>query len=703
MSLDRHPQVSDWLGLQDGHLVIHTGKVDLGQRISTALAEIAHEELTVPHDRIVIAPVRTGRSPDEGMTSGSNSVEQSGTAIRFASATLRARAMQRAAERMGGQPGEWRLDAGAVHGPGSNRPIPLLDLLEEADLECPVDLQAEWMPPRRSPAAPPMRGLAAMVCGRYEFLHDMELPGMLHARMIRPPHARARLADAPETIIAELEAQGIHVIRDGSFLAVAGPLEWPVVRAVERLGTACRWASGGGLPDGCIFAELRQDNAIRLPVRNGEPGRGPVPPLPPGPDHAARYQRPFTLHGALAPSAGMARWNGERLAVTTHSQGIYVLRESIAESLGLAMDQVELTYAPGSGCYGHNGADDAAFEAVLVAMALPDRPVLLKWSREDEHCWEPFGPPQAVELAAWTDGKGRILRFSAEAISGTYRGRPRAGPGRAGPANLLANRFRRDSIPPGPPKPNMSRQGGMHRNLHPAYAIPETRFVKNLVVDLPHRTSALRCLGAAANVFAIESFMDEIAHAEGLDPLALRRAHLDDPRAVALLDSLDDAVQELPLPGSMAGRGFAYSQYKNAMARVAVCVDLSVSEDATVRLDRAVLVADAGRVIDLHGLKSQIEGGFLQGASWALHEEVTWDRDGIQTRDWLSYPVLRFDNIPLMDVIVLDDPDTRSVGAGEAASGPAVAAIANALFDATGIRLRRLPFTADAIRQAAAR
>ena len=398
----------------------------------------------------------------------------------------------------------------------------------------------------------------------------------------------------------------------------------------------------------------------------------------------------------------MARWNGERLEVTTHTQGIYALRESIAESLGLAPDQVELTYAPGSGCYGHNGADDAAFEAALVAMALPDRPILLKWSREDEHCWEPFGPPQAVELAAWTDGKGRILRFSAEAISGTYRGRPRAEPKRAGPANLLANRFRRDSILSDPPKPNMGRQGGMHRNPHPAYAIPETRLVKNLVVDLPHRTSALRCLGASVNVFAIESFMEEIAHAEGLDSFALRRAHLEDPRAVALLDNLEDAVRELLSPGTMAGRGFAYAQYKNAMARVAVCVDLTVSDGAALRLDRALLVADAGRVIDLHGLKSQIEGGLPQGASWALHEEVAWDRDGILTRDWQSYPVLRFGNVPVMEVIVLDHPDARSVGAGEAASGPAVAAIANALFDATGLRLRRLPFTSDTIGRAAA-
>ena len=319
---------------------------------------------------------------------------------------------------------------------------------------------------------------------------------------------------------------------------------------------------------------------------------------------------------------------------------------------------------------GHNGADDAAFEAALVAIALPGRPVLLKWSREEEHCWEPFGPPQAVELAAWTDGAGRIVRLSAEAISGTYRGRPRPGPGRAGPARLLANRFRRNPEGPYTPAPNKGRQGGMHRNLDPAYAIPETRLVKNLVTDLPHRTSALRCLGAAANVFALESLMDEIARAKGRDPLAFRRAHLRDPRGEALLDGLRDAMQAIPAPAPGGGCGIAYAQYKNAMARVAACVHISVADDARIRLDRAVLVVDAGRVVDRDGLEAQIEGGFLHGASWALYEEVSWDRDGIASRDWLSYPVLGFDDVPEMEVIVLDHRDCPGTGRGRGGVRP---------------------------------
>ena len=699
MSPDRHPLVSDWLGLGADQLTVRSGKVELGQRISTAIAEIAHEELTLPRDRIGIAPVRTGASPDEGVTSGSNSVEQSGLAVRLAAATLRHQAMRVAAERMGGRPEDWTLENGALRGPGTNRPLSLLNLLREADLDIPVDPEAELMKPRARPAAPEMRGLAEMVTGRYTFLHDMEWPGMLHARVVRPPRAGAQLANVPAEFGKDPARNGIRSIRDGSFLAVAGPREWPVVEAARRLAAGCSWSAGDHLPEESVYASLTRDQAARLLLRNGLPGEGPIPPPPPRPDRAARYECPYAMHGALAPSAAMARWDGARLAVTTHSQGIHLLRETIAERLGLAPGQVELAYAPGSGCYGHNGADDAAFEASLIAMALPDHPILLQWSREDEHCREPFGPPQAIEFAAWTTDAGRITQLSAEAISGTHSGRPRPGP--AGTGYFLAERLRSDPVTPSPPVPNLSREGGMHRNLNPAYVIPDKRLVKNLVAALPHRTSALRCLGAAANIFALESFMDEIAHAEERDPLAFRRAHLDDSRGLAVLDRLEEAVRAIPPPGRTGGRGMAYAQYKNEKAWVAVCVQLSVSEEARIRLDRAIVVADAGRVIDIRGLEAQLEGGFLQGASRALHEEVTWDREGILSRDWDSYPVLRFDNVPRMEVIVLDRPGSPALGAGEATPGPAIAAIANALFDATGLRLRRLPFRPEMIRRAA--
>ncbi len=703
MSLAEHPLIADWIGVQGGRLLVHTGKVDIGQRISTALIQIAHEELSVPFDQIDIAPVRTGHAPDVGITSGSNSIEHSGHALRRASATLRVRLITLAVARHGGAPADWRVDEGSLHLPGTNHRLAVIDLIGDLDPSTPVDPDAAPLAARHgSFAKPAMRGIAEMVTGRFTFVHDLDQPGMLHARVIRPPHARARLVGIDQSVVERLGNTGLHLHRDGSFLALAGPQEWPVVNGALTLAAACNWDHGGGLPETDVLAALVAEGATRLPVIDGTPQHAPVPEPLAAPDLAARYERSYQMHGALAPSAALARWGGQTLIIRSHSQGIYPLRASIADSLELNEAQVEITHVPGSGCYGHNGADDAAYEAALIAIAIPETPILLKWTREDEHGWEPYAPAMAVELAATLDG-ARITAFSAEAFSDTHRGRPRAGPDRAGPAKLLANRFRAAAILPNPAQPNMGRHAGMHRNLDPIYAVADKRLVKNLITGLPHRTSAMRTLGAAANVFAIESFLDELARAQGADPFALRRAHLKDARAIAVLDDLKQRAEGLPTLTGTQGRGIAYAQYKNQMTRVGVCVDIDSNDRAEVRLLRAVIVADAGRVVDVEGLTAQLEGGFVQGASWALCEQVTWDRGGITSRDWDSYPVIRFDAIPEIETVIINRPLEKSLGAGEASSGPTVAAIANAIFDATGIRMRRMPFTAEAIlRQAAA-
>ena len=697
MSLAAYPRIADWLGAKDSKLIVHTGKVDIGQRISTALAQIVHEELDIPLDRIDIAPVRTGAAPDEGITSGSNSVEQSGHAIRCAAASLRMLAISHVVDRFGGEPSDWILEDGCLSGPGANRPISLTDLIGELDLSVAVDADMPVSGARDAPARPAMRGLTDMVRGRFAFVHDLEAPGMLHARAVRPPNAKARLAGIETTGRDNLAQEGLHLVQDGSFLAIAGADEWAVTKAALRFATSCQWTTEAQLDEGDVFARLTTDGAQSYPLIDSTPHAMDVPPKPTDPTYSERFERPFTMHGSLAPSAAMAIYSDGLLTIHTHSQGIYPLRESIADSLGLPLDQVELVFAPGSGCYGHNGADDAAFEAALIALALPDTPILLKWTRAEEHGWEPYGPAMAVELAASLDDAGEIVSFSADAISGTHRGRPRPGPNRAGPAKLLANHLREEPVGPPPATPNMNRHGGMHRNLDPIYAFPEKRLVKNLIDDLPHRTSALRCLGGAANIFAIESFMDEIARRADRDPLDFRKAHLDDSRAVAVLERLQAIAGAKPANEGTTGRGVAYAQYKNAMTRVGVCVDLKVNDRAEIRLIQATIVADAGRVIDLDGLEAQLEGGFVQGASWALCEQVTWDRDGITSLDWDSYPVIRFDQLPNITVDILDRSNERSVGAGEAAPGPTLAAIANALFDATGIRMRRIPFTPEAI------
>jgi CO/xanthine dehydrogenase Mo-binding subunit len=701
MSLDAYPLIADWVTVQDGKVLIHTGKVDIGQRISTALVQILHEELTVPWDGIDIAPVRTGHAPDEGITSGSNSIEQSGHALRCAAITLREAVIARVATERGTEASDWQLSEGVLELTGTNQKIDLIDLIPDLASDTPV--RPDCVPRSRIEGelpCPAMRGLEDIVRGTFAYVHDLERPGMLHARVIRPPHARAVLREIKSKALKNLRDAGFHVIRDGSFLAIAGAREWSVIKAATKLTAACDWNARGGLPETDVFAQLSADHAQRFLVVDAKPTDAPIPKANPSPDYAARFERTYQMHGSLAPSAALAEWTGQTLTLHSHSQGIYPLRESIADTLGLALTQVDITFVPGSGCYGHSGADDAAFEAALIAQALPNTPILLKWTRTEEHAWEPYAPAMAVDLSATvTDGK--ISGYSADVFSDTHRGRPRPGPNRAGPARLLSNHFREDPIGPIPAQPNTGRHAGMHRNLDPVYDFADTRLVKNLVSGLPHRTSAMRCLGATTNIFAIESFMDEMAREQGVPPVAFRASYLDDPRALEILAALQRHIDARPDMPDGSGRGTAYAQYKNQMTRVGVCVELSVNDLAEVRLQDAFIVADAGRVVDADGLIAQLEGGFLQAASWALYEQVLWDRDGIQSLDWNTYPVIRFDNVPNIEVSLLDQPDAPSVGAGEASPGPTVAAIANAIYDAIGLRMRRMPFTSEAIMQAA--
>ena len=703
MSLGASPFVRQWLQSDGKTVTLHTGKVDIGQRISTALAQVVAEELTLAPEEIRVAPVTTAGSPDEGITSGSNSVEHSGHALRLAAATLRHWLHARVTDAEGCGP--WMLENGAFRREGANISHSIAGLMASEDWSnLAVDTGATPMAPADALPAPRMRGLEDMVRGSFTFVHDIDVPDIVHARVVRPPHARATLSSIDTEVLSRVTDEGLQVMQSGDFIAVAGKGEWAVVRAATRLGVVCQWDQNGGLSEEDVFGALTRDNAIRrLPVVDGLPlDNEPVPAQPGNPAYSERFERPYFLHGALAPSAAFAVFRNDVLEITCHSQGIYPLRDSIADSLGLAPENVVITHMPGSGCYGHNGADDAAFEAALVALELAGTPVLLKWSREDEHAWEPFAPAMATELAATPGPDGQVASFSAEVFSDTHRGRPRAGPDRAGPARLLANQWRDCDVPAPKATPNMNRHGGMHRNLDPVYTFPEKRLVKNLVGGLPHRTSAFRCLGATTNIFALESMMDTLAKQASEDPVRYRLNQMQDARGRAVLERLSEQIALRATPPDTGGRGIAYAQYKNAMTRVGICVDIDMADTGEVLLKDVLIVADAGRVLDHNGLIAQLEGGFIQGASIALSEEVTWDRDGILSRDWESYPVLRFDRVPQITVDLVEAQHEPSAGAGEATPGPAIAAIANALYDATGMRMTRLPLTADAILRHAA-
>ncbi len=473
------------------------------------------------------------------------------------------------------------------------------------------------------------------------------------------------------------------------------------------LFNAARWTTGPKLDSRDIYEQLTTNARMSMPVVDGMPVLDtPVPPpLDPPADArtslSARYERAYIMHGSIGPSAGLAVARDGTLEIWTHSQGIYLLRTSLAELLEIPVEKLRIHHRPGSGCYGHNGADDAAVDAAFVARAMPGVPVLLKWTREDEHAWEPYSPAMVMDLSGAIAADGSITAWSHESHSDTHVMRPRPGVAGLGPSRLLPARYLANPPAVIPPPPNMTHHGGIHRNLEPLYRIPEPRLVKHLVRDLPHRTSALRTLGAFANVYALESFLDELAEAAGEDPVQLRLRHLDDPRARACIEAVASRIGPLSEAPEGHGRGIGFAQYKNAKAYAAVAVELTVDGNDRVRLKRAVIAGDAGQIVDPTGFTAQLEGGFIQSASWTIHEAVTHDPDGITSRDWESYPIIGFDNIPEIETVLLDQPDEPFLGAGEAVCGPTGAAIANAVARATGVRPRRLPLTPENLRAAA--
>lgn len=710
-SLTKNPGLDSWIAITaDGTVRVRMGKVDIGQKISSAVSRLAAEELDVAPARIVMIRPDTIDGPDEGMTSGSNSMEESGNAVRLASATARAALLAKAASVLRVDIDELDIDDGTITARSTNASTTYWDLQGDQPFGIPIDHAARIKPAEErtlvGKATTPL-DLEDIVTGRHVFVNDMTMDGMVHARPVRPPHANARLESLDEAVLAKLADDGFTAVRDGSFLAIAGADEFAVIKAARVLFNAASWTREPGLDNRDIFEQLTTNERMSMPVIDGVPVLDtPVPPpleVPAGAkaSHAARYERAYIMHGSIGPSAGLAVSRDDGLEIWTHSQGIYLLRTSLAELLELPPETLRIHHRPGSGCYGHNGADDAAVDAAFVARAMPGVPVLLKWTREDEHAWEPYSPAMVMELSGAIDADGAITAWSHESHSDTHVLRPRPGVAGLGPSRLMPARYLENPPAVIPPPPNTTHHGGIHRNLEPLYRIPEPRLVKHLVRNLPHRTSALRTLGAYANVYALESFLDELAAAAGEDAVELRLRHMDDPRARACIEAVASRIGPLDGAPDGYGRGLGFAQYKNAKAYAAVAVELTVDETDRVRLKRAVIAGDAGQIVDPNGFTAQLEGGFIQAASWTILEAVTHDPDGITSRDWESYPIIGFDNIPEIETILLDQPDAPFLGAGEAVCGPTGAAIANAVARATGVRPRRLPLTPENLRAAA--
>jgi CO/xanthine dehydrogenase Mo-binding subunit len=690
-SLHVNRRLDQWLNVHaQGFVEIRSGKVELGQGIATALAQIAAEELDVGLDQIRMVPALTGASPDEAVTSGSLSVSESGTALRYACAEARAILLEAAARELAVDIASLSVRRGVIEGAGRRTTY--------WQLRCDELLAREAMA-SIAPKAPdayaivgtaaPRSDLPDKAFGKARFIHDIELAGMLHGAVLRPPSPAATLARLDETRARAVEG-ALDVVRDGSFVGVIARTERGARAARAALGETATWHEEATLPDEDALGRwLKAQPTERVVVA----AKGEADARRVARTLRATYTRRFVAHASLAPSCAIARFDGQRLSVWSHTQGIYNLRTDLAKAFRLPPGDVVVAHVEGAGCYGHNGADDVAFDASRLARAAPGAPVRVQWSRADELVWSPFGPAMAIDVEADLDANGALVEWRHTVWSNGHTNRP----GRAAAPTLLgawqlAEPFER----PPAVNPPLAAGGGAERNAIPNYAFPAWTIVGHRVTTSPLRTSALRALGAYANVFAAESFVDEIASAAGVDPLEFRLRWLDDPRARAVLERAAERARWREwVRREGAGHGIAFARYKNAGAYCAVVAEVEAGRE--IELKRLAIAVDVGLVINPDGLANQIEGGAVQSASWTLIEAVRFDRMRVTSDAWERYPILRFTQVPEIDVEIVSRPDCPAVGAGEAPMGPTAAAIGNAVFDALGVRIRDLPITAERI------
>ena len=709
-SLKTNPTLDRWVRFNaDRTVTVFSGKVELGQGIVTAIAQVAAEELDVSPAQLRIVPGDTRVSPDEWYTAGSQSIEVGAASMRLACAEVRQLFIEQAAHHLGVDAATLHVRAGSIATADGARSTSYWDLAASVSLARAVTGGAA----PKAPAAHtivghshPRRDIVAKVTGA-AYVQDMELPGMLHGRVLMPHAIGARLLSLDVAAIQALPGV-VEVFVSGSFVGIAAEREEQAIKALEAARKAAAWSAAPALPEPGEIAGLMQGlPATRAVTSRKDAGTAAMVAK----RYEASYSRPYTAHASIGTSCALAQFEGGKLTIWSHTQGPHHLRAQIALALGMEQEVVQVVHRDGAGCYGHNGADDVALDAALLARAC-GRPVLLTWTREDELVWSPCGSAMLVKMQAGLDAEHQVVEWSHELWSHTHIKRP----GWADGVNLLAA-WHMDPPHPVPAAKDMPLPaGGGDRNAVPLYDFPRHEVAYNFVAEMPIRVSALRTLGAHANVFAIESFLDEMAADASIDPVEFRLRHMKDPRARAVIEAVakaagwktgqlgDDASTGKDAASTRkdaaSGMGIGFARYKNLSAYCAVVVEIEVAE--SIRVVRAVAAVDAGQIVNPDGLKNQVEGGIVQAISWTLKEALHWDRERITSRSWEEYPILRFDEVPQIEVVLINRPDQSGLGSGECAAGPTSAAIGNALWQTMGLRMRDLPLTPERIARALA-
>jgi nicotinate dehydrogenase subunit B len=689
--LNDNPSLAKWVAFPSpGKVTVFTGRVEFGQGVLTAMAQIAADELDVAIERISVKSGDTVETPNEGYTAGSLSMQAGGVALAQACAETRALFLAQAAEVLGCQPSALTVADGKFLRGGNPTGQNYWTLAASVDLTINASGGASRKAVGELKSVGTSRArldLPAKIFGQAVFIHDMTLPGLRHARVVRQPNRGATLGAVDEAAIKRAAKGPIEFLRVGNFLAMLGDDESALDAAALAAPSHVTWQN--------VEKPTPQQQEANWLLQRPSIDRILGPPEPADAQGRERfeatYTKPHLAHASIAPSCGLALFKGGQLTVWTHCQGVFPLRAALARTLKLDASKITVHHVQGAGCYGHNGADDAAADAAILAMQKPGVPIRVHWRREEEFVYEPKAPAMVVKVRALLGSDGKPSDWTAEIWSGNHNGRPGGG-------NSLLSEEALPGYVPLPPANEVpeANGGGATRNAEPLYDIAAKRIIHHLVQETPVRVSSLRGLGAMSNVFALESAIDELAERADKDPVEYRLSITSDARTRAVIEKTATMANwRAGAPaGSGRGRGFAVARYKNKAGYAAVAVELDVDED--IRLRHVWCAADAGLVVNPDGVVNQIEGGIIQSASWVLKEQVRFD-DGVSSIDWETYPVLKFSEVPQIDVELINTRAQAPLGVGEVAAGPTAAAIGNAVSHALGARIRDLPLTRERV------
>jgi CO/xanthine dehydrogenase Mo-binding subunit len=682
-----------------GSVTLYSGKVDLGTGITTALTQIVAEELDVPLARIQVVEGDTALTPAQGKTWGSLSIQNGGVQIRQAAATARRALLQEAAKRLGVPVEDLIVEQGTVRSRSGATQVTYGELIGGKTFSLKVDKEA----PLKDPATYKIVGqpvprvdIPGKMTGQFTYMQDFKVPGMLHGRVVRPTGIGATLLSVDESSVKDVPGL-VKVVRQGNFLGVVAESEWSAIRAAQKLKAS--WSDWEGLPEQSRLWEHVRATKVNKDDVTSNVGSAEQTLQQPAKRISATYNFAIHTHGSIGPSCAVAEIKEGKLTCWSSSQATHDLRLQLAAMLSMPDTDVRAIYVEGSGCYGRNGHEDAAADAVLLARAV-GRPVRVQWMRADEHGWDPKGPPTLMDLQAGLDANGNVIAWYSQLY---------VPEGATGNVKLVAAELA------GLPHETGMVPGNVIQNTAIPYAFPNVRTVAHRLAETPLRPSWIRAPGRMQNTFCNESFMDELAAAVGADPLEFRLRYLNDPRGVELLKRLASLAQwqgrsspgqSSPGPSSSepttkretgdvaTGRGLTYVKYELARTYVGAVADVEVDrKSGEIRVKHFAVVQDCGQIINPDGVKNQVQGNVVQTVSRVLKEEVTFDRSRVTSLNWASYRILTFPEIPDVDVELIDRPTEKPWGAGEPSAAVVPSAISNAVFDAVGVRLRSVPFT----------